>query len=183
MRTSRIVIVSVIATLLLIVVAAAAAVYSGVYDVAADAPHTAGVAQMIAFAREQSIESRAFAVKVPPLDDPKMVAKGAQHYAAMCTGCHLAPGMRENELRPGLNPEPPVLAARPPGDPREQFWVINHGIKMTAMPAWGKSHSSEEIWNMVAFLQRLPRMNAAQYHALTANAGDHHAQDDMDMPR
>lgn len=174
MRTFRIVMASVFATLLLILVAAATVVISGAYDMAADAPHTAVIATLIAYAREQSIESRASAVKVPPLDNPKMIAEGADHYTAMCTGCHLAPGMRENEMRPGLNPKPPVLASLPPGDPREQFWIIDHGIKMTAMPAWGKSHSEEEIWNMVAFLQKLPKMTPAQYGALTRNADTHH---------
>jgi mono/diheme cytochrome c family protein len=174
MKPSRIVIVSVAATIVVITVAAAAVIVSGAYDVAADAPHTALVARVIAFAREQSIESRASAVKVPPLGDPKMIAQGAEHYAAMCTGCHLAPGMRENEIRPGLNPEPPVLASLPPGDPREQFWIIDHGVKMTAMPAWGKTHSDKEIWDMVAFLQKLPGMSVAQYRALTRNAGTHH---------
>ena len=174
MRTFRIVMASVFATLLLILVAAAAVVFSGAYDVAADAPHTTVIAKLIVYAREQSIEARASAVKVPPLDNPKMIAEGADHYAAMCTGCHLAPGMRENEMRPGLNPKPPVLASLPPGDPREQFWIIDHGIKMTAMPAWGKSHSEEEIWSMVAFLQKLPKMTPAQYGALTRNADTHH---------
>ena len=154
--------------------AAAVVVFSGAYDVAADAPHTAVIAKLIAYAREQSIESRASAVSVPPLNNPKMIAEGAEHYAAMCTGCHLAPGMHENEMRPGLNPKPPVLDALPPSDPREQFWIINHGIKMTAMPAWGKSHSEEEIWNMVAFLQKLPGMSPAQYRALTRNAEMNH---------
>lgn len=52
---------------------------------------------------------------------------------------------------------------------------------MTAMPAWGKTHSDAEIWDMVAFLQKLPRMNVAQYNALTRNAGMHHEKDEMDM--
>jgi len=173
-RTFRIVVASVFATLLLILVAVAAVVFSGAYDVAADAPHTAVIAKLIAYAREQSIESRASGVRAPSLNNPKMIAEGAEHYAAMCTGCHLAPGMRENEMRPGLNPKPPVLAELPPADPREQFWIIDHGIKMTAMPAWGKSHSEEEIWNMVAFLQKLPGMSPAQYRALTPNAEMNH---------
>ena len=34
-----------------------------------------------------------------------------------------------------LNPRPPVLAKEPPGSDAEAFWIIKHGIKMTAMPA------------------------------------------------
>jgi nitrite reductase/ring-hydroxylating ferredoxin subunit len=36
------------------------------------------------------------------------------------------------------------------------------------MPAWGPTHDDQRIWNMVAFLQRLPDLSAAQYQILTA---------------
>lgn len=171
----RAILAAIVVVILVIVAAAAAFVLSGAYDVGADAPHTGPVASLIGFARERSIDVRAGGIKVPPLTDPTMIAEGAEHYAAMCTGCHLAPGMGENELRPGLNPMPPDLALLPQGEPGEQFWIIKHGVKMTAMPAWGKSHSDEEIWTIVAFLQKLPHMPVAQYRALARNAGMHHA--------
>ena len=151
----------------------------GAYSVAADAPHLALTRAIIGYIREQSIESRADAIKVPSLGNPKMIVEGAEHYSAMCTGCHLAPGMRENEMRPGMNPQPPILWKLPPGDPAEQFWVIKHGIKMTGMPAWGITHSDEEIWNMVAFLKVLPKLSPAMYRALVVSSGQHR---DQDMP-
>lgn len=172
-------IASVAGTVAVLVVAAAAVVVSGAYDVAADAPHTSVVAGIIALGRERSIEVRASGIRVPALGDSKMIAEGAEHYAAMCTGCHLAPGMKDNEMRPGMNPKPPVIAALGPGDAREQFWIVKHGIKMTGMPAWGVTHSDEEIWNIVAFLQTLPAMSPARYRALTRNAEARH--DRMEM--
>ncbi|MGD0141886.1 MAG: cytochrome c [Rhizomicrobium sp.] len=161
-------------------------IVTGAYNFAADAPHTALVRGLIGYARERSIAVRARDIAVPPLDDTKMIADGASDYDAMCTGCHLAPGMAENEMRPGLNPKPPVLAQAGPGRAATQFWIIKHGIKMTAMPAWGFTHSDTEIWNMVAFLQKLPALSPAQYRALVAQSGDHHAHEDrgaapMDM--
>jgi len=162
-----------------IVVVGAVLAGLGAYDVGADSPHTALTRAVIGFVRERSIESRAADIKVPPLNDPKMIGEGAEHYDAMCTGCHLAPGMSDNEMRPGMNPRPPALAKISPDDPAEQFWIIKHGIKMTAMPAWGTTHSDEEIWNMVALLQKLPKMTPAEYRALVAASGKHH--DSMDM--
>jgi len=73
-----------------------------------------------------------------------------------------------------MNPKPPILAEGPAGDPREDFWIIKHGIKMTGMPAWGVTHSDEEIWNIVAVLQQLPRLSPAAYQALVAKAPGHH---------
>jgi mono/diheme cytochrome c family protein len=176
----RTVLFSITIFIAVVVFAIAILIGFGLYDFAADSPHTALVTKLIAFARERSIDIRAAAMKVPPLNDPAMIREGAEHYDAMCVSCHLAPGMHENEMRPGMNPKPPVLAAVPPEPPAEQFWIIKHGLKMTAMPAWGRTHSDEEIWNMVALLQKLPRLSSAQYRALVAQAGHHH--DEMDMP-
>jgi mono/diheme cytochrome c family protein len=56
--------------------------------------------------------------------------------------------------------------------------VIKHGIKMSAMPAWGASHDDATIWSMVAFLQKLPDLSPAQYKDIVAKAPP---DDDMDM--
>jgi hypothetical protein len=80
-------------------------------------------------------------------------------------------------MRPGLYPKPPQLAKFRP-DPREAFWVVKHGVKMSAMPAWGSSHDDATIWSMVAFLQKLPDMTPAQYKDIVARAPP---DEDMDM--
>jgi len=153
----------------------------GVYDVGADAPHWGVTRAFIGYVIDRSTDAHGDDVVVPSnLSDPKRIADGASDYDAMCTGCHLAPGMAENEMRPGLYPHPPRLAMFQ-GEAGEQFWIIKHGIKMSAMPAWGKTHSDEEIWNMVAFLQRLPKLSPAQYQALVKSGGGHHDQMNMDM--
>jgi mono/diheme cytochrome c family protein len=163
-----------------IVVLVAAAAFLGVYNVAADAQHTVPVRTFINFVSDHSVAARDGDVVVPPLNDPKMIAAGAAHYDSMCTGCHLAPGKKENDIRAGLNPKPPSFARRRrPGNAAEQFWIIKHGIKMTAMPAWGATHSDADIWNIVAFFQTMPKMTPEAYKAVVASAGDHH---DQDMP-
>ena len=164
---SGVVVVGVIAT-------AVALISLGAYDFAADVPHTQLIAGLIDYARGRSVEMRAEGITVPELNDSKVIAKGADHYAEMCTGCHLAPGMAENEMRPGMYPKPPVLAAFPADDPAEQFWIVKHGLKMSGMPAWGKTHSDEEIWAIVAFLQKLPELSPEQYKAMTASSGESH---------
>jgi len=145
----------------------------GLFNVAADAPDSGLTKLVVGMARERAIDARADDIKVPPLSSSQMIVEGAGHYDAMCTGCHLAPGMKDNEMRPGLNPKPPALAMLPSEEPAEQFWVVKHGIKMTAMPAWGLTHSDQEIWNIVAFLQKLPKLSPQGYQALVQEAGDH----------
>ncbi|TCV93380.1 cbb3-type cytochrome c oxidase subunit III [Luteibacter rhizovicinus] len=156
---------------------AAIYIYSGAYNVGADDHHTRPVLAIMETVRSQSIARHARDIQVPDLNDPELILKGAGQYAAMCTQCHLKPGMKDSEIRPGLYPQPPDLTqARV--DPREAFWTIKHGIKMSAMPAWGGSHDDMTIWSMVAFLQKLPAMTPAAYKEIVAKAPP---DDDMDM--
>ncbi|MGH6831853.1 MAG: c-type cytochrome, partial [Methyloceanibacter sp.] len=52
-------------------------------------------------------------------------------------------------------------------------WVVKHGIKMTGMPAWGVTHSDELLWDVVAFLRKLPELTPEQYQTLVKSAPTH----------
>jgi mono/diheme cytochrome c family protein len=95
----------------------------------------------------------------------KIVA-GADRYATLCVGCHLAPGVTKSALSLGLYPHPPNLAQQVVPETQRAFWVVKHGIKMSAMPAWGKSLSDEQIWEIVAFVRKLPAMSEKTYQQL-----------------
>jgi mono/diheme cytochrome c family protein len=160
--------------LLAVIAAGALAIYLGAYNFAADIPHTRPVYWLLETARERSIEVRAENISVPnDLSDPKRIASGAGQYAEMCASCHLAPGMKRTEIARGLYPRAPELRRRKHSDPAEEFWVVKHGIKMTGMPAWGVTHNDELLWDVVAFLQKLPELSAEQYQALVKSAPSH----------
>ena len=38
--------------------------------------------------------------------------------------------------------------------------MVKHGLKMTGMPAWGVTHNDELLWDVVAFLRKLPELTA-----------------------
>jgi mono/diheme cytochrome c family protein len=141
-------------------------IWSGLYNIGADDPHWMPTRMALENLRERSIAARMADVQVPNLDDPKRIASGAVNYSAMCTGCHLAPGVTDSEIRPGLYPTPPNLSQLGSKDDKRTFWIIKHGIKMSAMPAWGKTHADDQMWNMTAFIRKMPGMTAAQYQAL-----------------
>lgn len=169
---------TVVLTLVVTAMAGLGYVYSGLFDVAADQPHGALVNWLFATTRDQSIAIRAKEIEVPNLDEPELIEQGADEYAEMCSGCHLAPGVPDNEFRQGLNPPAPELAkAEPPEDAMtaaQQFWVVKHGIKMSAMPAWGGTHDDPTLWSIVAFLRKLPTLTAEQYANMTVNAESAH---------
>jgi hypothetical protein len=160
-----------------LVLAAALFVFSGLYDMGADAPHWPATHRMISILRDRSIAARSTDLHAPDLSDSKLILKGTGQYAAMCVDCHLSPDKRTSEIRPDLYPQPPDLV-RVRIEPRAAFWAIKHGIKMSAMPAWGAGHDDATIWSIVAFLQKLPDLNVAQYKQIIAEAPP---DEDMDM--
>ena len=176
--------------LLISLILAAVIIGSGVYNIAATEKHWPVTEKLIEWMRISSVNAHVKSMEVPSLDstDMDMIVTGATHYHAMCTGCHLAPGMKPTELSIGLYPQAPVFYQREatidPAKALEQmrayFWVIKNGIKMTAMPAWGLSHDDATIWAMVAFISRMSGLTHAHHQALThstqgsVSAHDHH---------
>lgn len=158
------------AMLVVLGIGALAFVYSGLYDMGADRPHLPATVALIDALRDRATEAAGRSIAVPDLDDPAKITEGAGHYAEMCTGCHLAPGKADSELRAGLYPQPPNLAEDGIDNPGEAFWIIKHGLKMSAMPAWGRTHTDAQIWALVAFVRQLPKMTPAQYRQRVAAA-------------
>ena len=131
---------------------------SGVYNIGADDHHPRIVLALIEQLRDRSIGVRARAGRI---------AAGARSYAALCVSCHLAPGVTQSDLRPGLYPHPPNLSQQDPRAARREFWVVKHGIKMSAMPAWGRTLNDAAIWDIVAFVHRMPLMTPEAYQQLS----------------
>ena len=91
--------------LLVLVGAAAVGIYAGLYNIAADVPHTQPVYWLLETVRDRSVAARARDIIVPnDLDDANRISRGAGQYAEMCSGCHLAPGMKRTEISRGPIP-------------------------------------------------------------------------------
>ena len=159
--------IAVVGRLAAIAVGGAVFIGSGVYNIGADDHHTTIVLAIIEQLRDRSIAARAGTIAVPDMKDAEKIGAGAQRYATLCVGCHLAPGVTKSDLRPGLYPHPPNLAQEDPRDAQKAFWIIKHGIKMSAMPAWGKSLDDAAIWDLVAFVRQLPAMTPEAYQQLS----------------
>ena len=158
-------------TLAVGVIGAGLFIESGSYNIGADDHHTKIVLAVIDQLRERSIGARARTIDLRYVEDPARVAAGAEHYAALCAGCHLAPGVTKSDIRPGLYPHPPNLAQEDLRDGRRAFWIIKHGIKMSAMPAWGMTLDDAAIWDTVAFVRKMPEMTPETYQHLSQEHG------------
>jgi mono/diheme cytochrome c family protein len=167
---------AVIIIILLIIGGFLAYIYSGAYSVAATKQNPGWIDWIVRTTRSHSISARLDQIKVPnDLHTARRIAVGAKHYAAMCAVCHLAPGVKSSETRAGLNPRPPNLPKIAGHlEPKATYWFIKNGVRMTAMPAWGVTHSKEKLWDIVAFVEALPGMSAKRYQALSAGGEEAH---------
>jgi mono/diheme cytochrome c family protein len=138
-----------------------------VFNVAATDMHWPLTQSIIDIARVRSIKAHAPGIGPPAnLDDHKRVVAGVSHFAEHCVSCHSAPGVQSGELANGMYPQPPVLTdSAKEWSAGELFWIIRNGIKMSGMPSW-PGRSDDDLWDIVAFLQKLPRMSEQEYASL-----------------
>jgi len=159
----------------LVIIGAIVFVWSGVYNVAASEPHYAFTIWFLDEVRERSVEVHSEGIRVSSYSDPKYMNIGVRHYDAVCRVCHGAPGYPLSEIAQGLNPEPPTLTSRDVQENADAqlYWIIENGIKMTGMPAFGKTHQEEELLGILAFLRRLSTVKHEDYGAMLEAAGRH----------
>ena len=141
--------------------------WSGIYTVAASCGHWTVVEWLLTFGMRNSVETHALGIEVPPLDSTDLVTLGAGHFHNGCAFCHGAPGVPINPIAQSMLPPPPDLKTdlRDWRD-RELFWIVKNGIKYTGMPAWAAQQRDDEVWALVAFLRRLPTLDAKAYRDL-----------------
>ena len=143
-------------------------VYTGAYNVAASDPHADAVRWTLDTTMHRSVASRAGEVRLPEAFPDDIIAQGAGEYAEYCAHCHGAPGQAPAEWSRGMRPEPPHLTeAATEWTAEEIHWIVENGIKMSGMPAFGPHHGAEEILAITAFVQQLPGLAPEDYATMT----------------
>jgi cytochrome c553 len=141
--------------------------WSGIFNVGASTGHWAITAWFLHFAMQNSVETHAMGIEAPALDDPALVLRGAGHYEQGCAPCHGTPANAPNPVVRAMTHPPPHLMDRiERWAPEELFWIVKHGVKFTAMPAWPARNRDDEVWAMTAFLLRLPELSPTEYRHL-----------------
>jgi mono/diheme cytochrome c family protein len=100
----------------------------------------------------------------PVPNTPEILAEARAHWADHCASCHGNDGSGESLM--GKRTYPPAPDMRRPETQQMSdgalFYVIQNGVRMTAMPAWGSSnhessaHGEQDSWKLVRFIRHLP---------------------------
>jgi len=89
-------------------------------------------------------------------------AAGRAHFADHCAICHANDGSGRTEIGRNLYPRAPDL--RLPETQQltdgELFYIIENGVRLTGMPAWGdgSEESKRASWHLVTFIRHLPQL-------------------------
>jgi mono/diheme cytochrome c family protein len=102
----------------------------------------------------------------PVPDSPQVQADGRAHWADHCAACHANNGSGDIEMGKHMYPQAPDM--RQPETQQmtdgELFFIIQNGIRMTGMPAWGSGsqHDQQDSWKLVRFIRHLPQLTAEE---------------------
>lgn len=98
--------------------------------------------------------------------------EGMEHFADHCAVCHANNGSGEAEIGRGLYPRAPDMRAGATQNltDGELFSIIENGIRLTGMPAWGTGTPGSEraSWALVHFIRRLPTLTDEEIDRMEA---------------
>lgn len=117
----------------------------------------------IALTMRRLATPRAVRTATNPVEPSASVLEdGLAHFADHCAACHANDGSGDTEMgRSFYPPAPDMRAARTQSlSDGELFSIIEHGIRLTGMPAWGNGTPEGEraSWGLVHFVRRLPSL-------------------------
>lgn len=104
--------------------------------------------------------------KNPVPATPENIRAGMAHFADHCAFCHNNNGVGDTEIGRNLYPKPPNL--RLEGSQAltdgEIFSIINNGVRLTGMPAFGDDpdHGEDDTWKLVLFIRHIPKLTPVE---------------------
>jgi mono/diheme cytochrome c family protein len=117
-------------------------------------------------ARTTMVPANARRLRNPEPATSENIRSGLEHWADHCASCHANSGAGDTEMGQSLYPPAPDM--RQPATQNltdgELFYIIENGVKLTGMPAWGDGteESARSTWHLVQFIRRLPSLSEAE---------------------
>jgi mono/diheme cytochrome c family protein len=130
----------------------------GLAEMRSDVRPTAWETRLMQSTVRASVRRGASGMQAPPpgnLEDA--IVEGGKLYVNGCMGCHGQPGKAGEDLDhyPPV-PQLPQVGTQYP-EP-ELYWIVKHGIRNTAMSAYGPFYSEKEMWALASFLRRIDHL-------------------------
>jgi predicted CXXCH cytochrome family protein len=109
--------------------------------------------------RNLSIPSKAKSEKNPLQEDSAVLTEARDIFIDRCAGCHGQDASGATTIGRNLYPKAPDLRVSPTQDLTDGqiHYIIQHGVRLTGMPAWGNPHEEQgdASWKLVLYLRYL----------------------------
>ena len=109
--------------------------------------------------RDLAIPKRERSLKNPVVAGSEALQAGREQYLIKCAVCHAIDGSGKTQVGLNLYPRVPDLRAPPTQNltDGELHYIIENGVQLTGMPAWGDPHAklSGDSWKLVLFIRSL----------------------------
>jgi mono/diheme cytochrome c family protein len=153
----------IIFTLAFVVAAAFAGIYAGALPPGADVKPPALEKWAAKKSLKATMKREDVAYKNPLQPTDANLIAGAKLYGANCAVCHGASDGLASTLSKGFYIEAPLLAKDGVEDDPENmtYWKLDHGIRFSAMPAFGATLSAEQLWQLTMFLTHMDKLPPA----------------------
>jgi thiosulfate dehydrogenase len=140
----------------------------GFVSMRADNPPSKIEATLAGHAVDASIARAASKVTNPLTADEANLVAGAHLYRDHCTLCHGDPAHPKSLLADSLNPPAPQFMNDMADMPENQnFYILQHGIRWTAMPSWKNVLTEQQVWQLVTFLSHMHDLPPAAKQVFT----------------
>jgi mono/diheme cytochrome c family protein len=146
-------------TIVLILVGAYLVVKLGYINFAADQEAPAIERHIAMVASDASMERRAPAIQNPLTPTEDTLVAGAKLYRDNCAGCHGGSANPDAAMGHAFNPPAPqFMSDSADMADNENFYIIQHGIRWTGMPAWKSKFNDTQVWQLVTFLKKMDKL-------------------------
>jgi thiosulfate dehydrogenase len=143
----------------------------GFVSMRADNPPSHLEAAIAGHVTDASISRAATKLTNPITVDEINLVAGARLYREHCTLCHGDPAHPKAPLNDSLNPPAPQFMDDKADMPEnENFFILQHGIRWTAMPGWKNVLSDQQLWQLVTFLSHMNELPPSAKQVFTETA-------------
>jgi mono/diheme cytochrome c family protein len=140
----------------------------GFVSMRADIPPSRIEKRLAGRATDASIARAAPKATNPLIADEGNLVLGARLYRDHCTLCHGDLAHPKSLLVDSLNPPPPQFMNDMADMPENQnYYILQHGIRWTAMPGWKGALTDQQIWQLVTFLSHMHELPPAAKQVFT----------------
>ncbi len=110
-------------------------------------------------ALDAAVDRRASEVHNPVQSQDANLTAGMKVYQTNCASCHGDIHHPRGPLADSLYPRAPQFLEDAPDMPENQnFYIIQHGVRMSGMPAWKQVLNEQEIWQVTTFLSHMDKL-------------------------